>query len=83
MVTVIVRFFQLLRYSRDRFDWVIQNPKLDFNFSELNHTVTNLSSDHLTNTLYNLAQLTDTYEMMDIQIKYSKTTFRQLEDMYK
>ncbi|EGR27581.1 PAS domain S-box family protein [Ichthyophthirius multifiliis] len=39
MITVIIRYFQLIRYFKDRYDYVLNNPNKNFDFAQFGNQV--------------------------------------------
>ena len=65
MVSVSIRYFQLLRYNRDRLAWISDNPNIPFVFDST-YEVVNLSPIVFLNNMYNVVRLPDTYEQIEI-----------------
>lgn len=64
MITVIIRYFQLIRYFKDRYDWIQANPTTAFDFSQFNgYPKQTYSTDQKTNNLLNMLRVPEAYEL--------------------
>ena len=69
-MTVIIRYFQLLRFMRDRLNWIFNNPTTSFNFTGYTYVPVDFMALNATlapnvkiNNILNIQRMGENYEL--------------------
>ncbi|EGR33844.1 PAS domain S-box family protein, partial [Ichthyophthirius multifiliis] len=87
MITVLIRYFQLIRYFNDRYISIINNPLQQFDFKQFEDEQFKFieidqNNNIMKNNLLNLLRIGESYELIQIQTQYLKYSISYLKQIF-